>query len=113
MSADFTFEIKGLEEVQAKLEALKEKIARTGVRNALRAGATFLMQRCVMLAPRLTGFLAEHFDIKISVRSDAIAGSAFIGPNAKALYPHAEMGPQTKERDAKGNTSRTAYLVAK
>lgn len=110
MAEDFTFEITGLDEVQAKLESLKEKVALKGVRNALKAGALVVLNACVALAPHATGFLAEHFNIKISVRQDALAGSAFIGPNAKAVYPRKLIGPQKKDERT---FTRTAEMIAR
>jgi HK97 gp10 family phage protein len=86
MSEFVTQKWTGLKEIQQKLEALDEKMAKTGVRNALRAGAEYVLSKVIANAPRASGFMAEHFDIKISLKKGAIAGSAFIGPNAKAVY---------------------------
>lgn len=102
MSEFVTTKITGLSELQAKMEALPEKVARRGLRAALKAGAEYVREKMVANAPKDTGFMSEHFDIKFKFRSDALAGSAFIGPNSKALYPG------RKDTWA----SRTARLVA-
>jgi HK97 gp10 family phage protein len=102
MAEYVTTKITGLAELQTNLEALPEKMARTGLKNALRAGAAYVRSMMVANAPKETGFMAEHFDVKLRMRGDALAGSAFIGPNSKALYP-----------GRKSNwASRTARLVA-
>ena len=104
MNEFVTVKITGLSELQDKLEALDEKIAKTGIRNSLKAGAEYLLSRIVANAPQLSGFMASHFDVKYRLRSDGVlAGSAFIGPNSNALYPG------RKDTWA----SRTALLVAR
>lgn len=104
MSDEFvTTKISGLAEIQAGLDKMDEKLARTGIRNALKAAADYVLGRIVGNAPKDSGFMSEHFDVKYRLRSDALAGSAFIGPNSKALYP-----------DRKSSwASRTALLVAR
>lgn len=87
MSDEVTFEIKGLDELQQALEELSEKVANKGVKAALKAGAEPIQNAMVTLAPKNTGFLAEHFSTKIKMVRDALAGSAFIGPQGKIEYP--------------------------
>lgn len=103
MSDEFvTFEIKGLQELQTKLEGLEAKVARKGIRQALRAGANVIRTAMAANAPKDSGFLEEHIDIKTRLKSDYLAGSAFIGPNGKIVYPRKPGWP-----------SRTAALVAR
>ncbi|HZR66613.1 MAG TPA: HK97-gp10 family putative phage morphogenesis protein [Terriglobales bacterium] len=102
MSEFVTVEVKGLKELQDKLEELPNKIARRGIRQALRAGAEIIRGEMVSNAPKDSGFLEEHIDVKTRLKSDLLAGSAFIGPNGKQLYPRNPKWP-----------ARTAALVAK
>ena len=87
MSEYVTVEIKGLAELQKALENKKERAAKVCVGKALRAGATVMRDAIVALAPHSTGFLASHFGIRVSLRRDALAGSAFVGPQGKVDYP--------------------------
>lgn len=80
-------EVKGLDELQKKLEGMQTKMAKRGIRQALRAGAEVIRAAMVMMAPKDTGFLAEHFGVKASIKQDELAGSAFIGPQGKMDYP--------------------------
>lgn len=88
MSEYVTSTVKGLDELQSKLEELPQKVAKRGLRGALKAGANIFKNAFVANAPKDSGFLSEHFDVKTRMRSDSLAGSAFIGPNSRALYPN-------------------------
>jgi HK97 gp10 family phage protein len=78
------FELKGLSELEANLKTLDEEVQTKVVRNAVRAGATVFKNEMVTLAPKDTGLLAEHFDIRTKkTKGVADAVTAFIGPNAK------------------------------
>jgi HK97 gp10 family phage protein len=102
MTEFVTVEVKGLRELQDKLEALPTKLARRGIRQALRAGADVIRSAMVANAPKDSGFLEEHIDVKTRLKSDLLAGSAFIGPNGKQVYPRNPKWP-----------ARTAALIAK
>jgi hypothetical protein len=56
-------------------------------------------------APKDSGFLAEHLDVKTRVRRDELAASAFIGPNGRKVYP-----PGNRRA---GYWARTAAYVAR
>lgn len=102
--------IDGLDELQHKLEEMPEKVAKKGLRDALKAGGAIMVSALVAFAPRLTGFLAEHFDMRLSIRGDDIAGSAYVGPQGKMDYPDADGGYRQKEnrRGKKYNVGRIA-----
>lgn len=85
--AEFTFKITGLAEIQKKLEAMPEKVAKRSIRKALMRAGEIVRDKIVSLAPRDTGFLSEHFNIKVRMISGYLAGLAHIGPNAKIYYP--------------------------
>jgi HK97 gp10 family phage protein len=82
-----TTEIKGLAELQARMEQLPTKIATRGVRKALRAGGDVFRRAMGVFAPKDSGFLSQHFDVKLKLEHDAIAGTAYIGPQGKMQYP--------------------------
>lgn len=98
-----TFEVKGLSELEAKLEALPKKLADRGVRAALRAGSNVVYRAMLSLCPRVEkfipgippGFLAEHIGSKIKLLRGYVGGYAYIGPKGKVDYPMstAEIGP--------------------
>src|SRR6266404_3710442 len=90
MSDEFvTVRITGLAELEANLKELDDTIQTKVVRAAVRAGAEVMRSEIVTLAPKDTGLLAAHFDIKTrKQRGAADAVTALIGPNSKqVLYP--------------------------
>jgi HK97 gp10 family phage protein len=97
-----TVEIKGLDQLQKALEELPQKVAKRGVRQALRAGAEPIKDEMVALAPKDSGFMSEHLDVKTRLMRNELAGTAYIGPNGKQVYPRNPKWP-----------ARTAALVAK
>lgn len=97
--ATVTVEVKGLSELEAKLEALPVKVAKRGLRKALRDGGNIFKGAMFTLAPRWvgpggppSGFLAEHFGVKIKMERNELAGTAYIGPQGKVDYPDFESG---------------------
>jgi HK97 gp10 family phage protein len=56
----------------------------------------------VQLAPKRTGFLSEHFNIRIKFQKGALACTAFIGPKGKIDYPEFLSGAYRVVRNAKG-----------
>lgn len=82
-----TWKVSGLDELQKSLEQLSKNIGKNGVRKALNAGGEVIRDAIVELAPEDTGFMKEHFDKRVSMRNDALAGSVFIGPAGKIDYP--------------------------
>ena len=90
-----TVEIKGLDELQRKLEELPLRVAKKGLRRALAVGAQVFKYAMYTLAPRYSGgnsnipsgFLAEHFGVRVSLGRDPLTGTAYIGPDGKMDYP--------------------------
>jgi hypothetical protein len=62
---------------------MPEKVAEKSLRAALMAGARILVSAFVAFAPKRTGFLAKHFNIRLSIRGEEIAGSAYVGPEGR------------------------------
>jgi HK97 gp10 family phage protein len=82
-----TVKITGLSEIQKKLEALPEKVAKKGIRSALLMAAEHIRKVIVAYAPKDTGWLSEHFNIKIRAFHGFLASIAHVGPDAHASYP--------------------------
>ena len=109
-----TVEVKGLDQLQAKLEQLPEKVAKKYLRAAVRAGATVIKNAMAQLAPRQSGFEADHIDIRTRATRDALAMTATIGPNTKIVRPE-RVGKISKHGKTKGREWRqwTAVIVAR
>lgn len=103
MSEIVTTKFTGWDELQKRLEALPDDLAKKGMRSALIAGANVMRDGMVETAPEDTGFLAEHFNIKTSVKNAGKSGSAFIGPAGKIDYPDKDGGYRDKV-NRKGKT---------
>jgi HK97 gp10 family phage protein len=104
------FEIKGLRELQANLEALPEKVAGKGIRKSLRAGAQIILSAFVAAAPRRTGFLASHFAMRTKMRLKDLAGSAYVGPQGHMDYP--DIGGGYREKvDKKGRKHKVGRIA--
>lgn len=108
---DFTMEIKGLDELQKTLEELPLKVAKRGLRKALQNGGAQIQAGMVTLAPKDTGFMAEHFGVKIKIDRDQISGSAFIGPQGKVDYPAYASGAYNIVRNAKGAVKKVGKIA--
>lgn len=92
MAEGFYVGIKGLDELQKTLEELPREVVKKGLRTALRAGAVPMSIGMAEEAPKDTGFLSEHFGIRIRVKGQDVAGSAFIGPDGHVDYPNKDGG---------------------
>jgi HK97 gp10 family phage protein len=108
MANPIEVKISGLEEIQKKLQDELPKKAANAMRAALRDGAKVIQAAIVDEAPKDSGLLSEHIDVKTRVRSASLSGSAFIGPNAKTTYPVSD-----KPRMGKSDRPKPAWLVAK
>ena len=101
-----TVKIDGLDKLQNALEDLGKK-GTTVVREAVRAGATVIKDEIVLQAPKESGILAEHINIRTKKQKGVdLAVSAFVGPASK---------PVIYER-TNGKTSgvpRTAEFISK
>jgi HK97 gp10 family phage protein len=107
MADEVTVNIKGLDELQRNLEELPDKLQTKAVRDAVKAGANVFKEEMVNRAPKDTGILAQHIDIKTrKQREAASAVTAFIGPNKKEV-----IHPQTGGKTA--GLPRTANVIAK
>lgn len=91
-----TVNIKGLDELQKKLEEVPRKISRRILKTALKNAAKLMIQAMAAMAPKDTGFLAEHFGMRIKLERGDIAGSAFVGPEGKIDYPNEDGGYRQK-----------------
>lgn len=111
MTEYVTVEIKGLAELQQKLEALPEKVAKRGVRAGLRAGADVLRTAIIQLAPKATGFLSQHFGTKIKMTRDALAGTAYVGPQGKVDYPAYASGAYDIKRSKRGKAMKVGRIA--
>jgi len=107
MAREVELTISGLQEFQQALNDLNDKLATKYVREAAREGGKIVRAEMVLMAPKDSGLLSEHIDVKTRAqRGEARAVSAFIGPNSKTV-----IHPQ-----AKGKTSglpRTASFIAR
>ena len=85
MSEPFSFEIKGLDALQKKLQEELPKDAKKALRIALSAGAGDVKRAIQDEAPveeggENSGFLKDHNKTKIVLRRNELAGTAFVGP---------------------------------
>lgn len=87
MSDAVTVNIKGLDELQKTLEEMPRDVSRKILRNDLKDSGEYMRQEMSANAPYASGFLSEHFDSKVKIKSDELAGSAFVGPMGKMYYP--------------------------
>jgi HK97 gp10 family phage protein len=92
------FKVIGLDELQRKMEALPEKVARRGLRKALLVGGEVFKYAMHTGAPKDTGFLAEHFGVKVKIDHDQLSGTAYVGPQGKIDYPRFASGAYAIKR---------------
>jgi HK97 gp10 family phage protein len=108
------YKITGLVELQRTLEQMPRDVARKAVRGGLTAAAEMVRDRIVATAPRKSGFLASHFNVKFRMRGDELAGTAYVGPAGKVYYPNvgrAERGISTGRRPHKGGLLPVASVA--
>lgn len=87
MAEPFTFKIHGLDELQKTMEEIPIKVAKAGLRKALKAGGNVIRDGMVDEAPEESGFLKKHFGMRTKILREDIAGKIFIGPEGKIDYP--------------------------
>ncbi len=87
MANEIVVTISGLDQLQKALEELPQKVAKKDLRAALKAGANVIKQATMALIPVETGFEQSHIDIRTRLRSDELAGTAWVGPNSKIVRP--------------------------
>jgi len=79
---------RGWQQLQAALEKKPKEDAKRIVRDALELGGLVFQKAVEAEAPKRSGFLSKHFNIKFSMRgSDGTSGRAFIGPDGRMDYP--------------------------
>jgi HK97 gp10 family phage protein len=100
--------ITGLDQLQKALLDQIPKKAASAMRGALRDGAAIIQSAIVQEAPKDTGLLAEHIDVKTRVRGAGLTGSAFIGPGSKVVYP-----PTPSRFGQKSRRAMPAWVVAR
>jgi HK97 gp10 family phage protein len=109
-----TARVEGLEELQAKLDALPTKLARRVLRPALEDAGAIIQQAIGIAAPRLQGstenrpeahepgFLGTHIVVDVTVHND-LSADVKVGPSTEAWYgllqeigvgPHEESSPR-------------------
>lgn len=96
MSELVTVEIKGLVELQKRLQELPEEVMRPILRDVLRDAGNDVKAAIVAEAPRDSGFLAEHFRVRTRIYKEDVRGTAFIGTQPHADYPHRDGGFRAK-----------------
>lgn len=96
MAEPFTFKISGLDELQKTLEEIPVKVAKSGLRKALKAGGNVILDGMVEEAPEDSGFLKRHFGMRTKILHNDIAGKIFIGPEGRIDYPKSGGGYITK-----------------
>lgn len=106
-----TCEIKGLDQLQAQLEELPDKIARRGVRQSLKDGADILRSEMMAIVDKRTHFLEEHIGTKIKLTRGARAGTAYIGPQGKVDYPESLSGAYRIVRKANGKAKKVGRIA--
>jgi HK97 gp10 family phage protein len=111
-----TVEVKGLDELQEKLEALPYKVAKRGLKSTLYRAADIVKKAMMALAPKDTHFLEEHFNIKVgqprgAVNADALAMYAYIGPQGKIDYPAYASGAYKIKRTKTGKARKVGRIA--
>ena len=96
------FKLDGLSALQKQLEVEAPNVARKIVRNALKVGGQYILDIIVTGAPRHTGFLSSHFNVKVKMMRGELAGTAYVGPQGKVDYEVTGKGYRIKT-DKKGN----------
>jgi len=94
MPDEITCEIKGLSELQAKLDAIGEEFGNkkqgSVLRSALYRAGSVITDAMSRTAPKDTGFLSENIGARTTMTKGAfknLGGSVFIGPKGRVLYP--------------------------
>ena len=112
MSKTVEFKIKGLSELQGRLENLPKKLANKILRQTLREAGEIVRRAMAALAPKETGFLEEHFSTKTKIKRADIAGSAFVGPEGKIDYPLDSVGSYRELKNKKTGKARKFGRIA-
>lgn len=106
-----TVEVKGLSELQKNMEELPAKVSKKGLRQALKKGGLIIRDAFVSSAPRDTGFLSEHFNMRMKINREELAGSIFIGPQGKVDYPAYASGAYNIRRRKNGKVAKAGRVA--
>lgn len=91
-----------LKRLQEALEKKPKEDAKRITRDALELGGLVFLRAVESEAPKRSGFLAKHFNIKFSMRgSSGTAGAAYIGPDGRMDYPLTKGGYKKKKGSRK------------
>src|SRR5260370_32009291 len=91
-----------LKQLQAALERKPKEDAKRITRDALELGGLAYLRAVESEAPKRSGFLAKHFNIKFSFRgSNGTSGAAFIGPDGRMDYPLTKGGYKKRKGSRK------------
>lgn len=115
---NITWKMTGLEELQKTMEEIPLKISRQVLRGTLKEAGEDLKEALVVAVPdstdRATGFLSEHFDVRIRVKSNELEATAFVGPQGHMYYPdrgEAKRGVSTGKFPKKGGLVPVASVA--
>lgn len=108
------FKIEGFDVLQKKLEALPRNVVRKILRGPMFQAANIVREAMVEGAPKHSGFLSEHFNVRIRIIRGELACSAYIGPAGRMYYPGRglkEKGVSTGKRPHKGGLIPVASVA--
>lgn len=113
------FEVKGLKELNARLQQLPVKMEKKIIRNALRAGAVKIRDEAKVRVRRKTGILARSVRVSTESRfgraeaNIKAGGRASFGSNVeKAYYAHiVEFGAGSRYTGSGGKSKRRKYVI--
>lgn len=94
-------QVNGLRELQRKLEELPKNVARRILRTSLKRVSETLKNDMAEMAPKNSGFLAEHFNVKVTIHNNGLSATAYTGPMSRMYY-----GGVTYHKGIKVSTGR-------
>lgn len=106
--------ITGLQELQRVLENMPKDVAKKIIRSTLKEAGEEMRESMAAAAPKESGFLSQHFNVKLRISGDDIMGTAFIGPAGKMYYPKRgskEIGVATGKHPHKGGLVPVASVA--
>jgi HK97 gp10 family phage protein len=112
MSDIVTFEIKGLDELQKQLEALPHDVMRQVLNKDLKEVGNMCRDEIIMLAPKDTGFMDEHFAVDVKISKVDVAGTVKIGAAKGADYPDTGVGAGYHQRFSNSGKRKLAGRIS-
>jgi HK97 gp10 family phage protein len=110
MSNVVTVNIKGLDELQKKLDELPKSASNKILRTTLMEAGETMREKEVEEAPEHTGFLKEHFDIKVRVKRKDVAATVMVGPSSRVYYP--DRGKEMRDEKGRRLVATGKYATA-